>query len=230
MGCEAEGAGEGDVLGVRKGNVSREAVEGEELLQQGMCLSPRGKEQTFNEGVCDNSEGVHCGIQAEPSERPQDRICDAASLSDGERIGQASGTMGSCASQERDQKRQPSRESGSYAETSTRQNSQAKTKANKMPPLRRHDKDFWACPSCGSNLDIPGAIQAGVVLDPFAGSGTTLAVATRLGRWAVGIDLNPCNLPLIRKRLSAESGYLFAADPGPANTHQTQQQQEALEF
>jgi site-specific DNA-methyltransferase (adenine-specific)/site-specific DNA-methyltransferase (cytosine-N4-specific) len=43
------------------------------------------------------------------------------------------------------------------------------------------------------------------VLDPFAGSGTALAVARRLGRKAVGIELNKDNLALIRKR-SAQRG------------------------
>jgi site-specific DNA-methyltransferase (adenine-specific) len=40
-----------------------------------------------------------------------------------------------------------------------------------------------------------------VVLDPFAGSGTTLAVATSLGRRSVGIDLNPEYILLAEKRV-----------------------------
>ena len=41
----------------------------------------------------------------------------------------------------------------------------------------------------------------GVVLDPFAGSGTTLAVATGHGRDAIGIDLDARNAELARERI-----------------------------
>jgi hypothetical protein len=41
----------------------------------------------------------------------------------------------------------------------------------------------------------------GIVLDPFAGSGTTLAAASGLGRDSIGFDLDPRNLELARQRI-----------------------------
>lgn len=43
--------------------------------------------------------------------------------------------------------------------------------------------------------------RRGIVLDPFAGSGTTLAVATGLGRDAVGIDIDSRNADLAAERV-----------------------------
>jgi hypothetical protein len=43
----------------------------------------------------------------------------------------------------------------------------------------------WSSCKCGA------VMKPGVLLDPFMGSGTTLKVAKRLGRSAVGVDLDP---------------------------------------
>tara|TARA_R100001086_G_scaffold107428_1_gene54176 strand:+ start:254 stop:1249 length:996 start_codon:yes stop_codon:yes gene_type:complete len=60
-------------------------------------------------------------------------------------------------------------------------------------------------PTCICNASIVPA----TVLDPFAGSGTTLAVAQRLGRRAIGSDLSAEYLDLAAKRLGAVSLPLF---------------------
>jgi DNA modification methylase len=47
---------------------------------------------------------------------------------------------------------------------------------------------------------LAGCPEGGVVLDPFLGSGTTAYVANRLGRRALGVELNPAYLELARAR------------------------------
>lgn len=49
---------------------------------------------------------------------------------------------------------------------------------------------------------LASSLAGDTVLDPFAGSGTTLSVAVREFRRAVGIELNPAYLPLIDERLN----------------------------
>lgn len=56
----------------------------------------------------------------------------------------------------------------------------------------------------GCTCTLGGAPVPAVVLDPFAGSGTTLLVAHRLGRAAVGIELNPEYVVLAKERLLKE--------------------------
>lgn len=53
-----------------------------------------------------------------------------------------------------------------------------------------------------AEYSVPGA----TVLDPFAGFGTTLVTAQRMGRQAIGIELLPERVELIRGRLTAGSG------------------------
>ena len=48
-----------------------------------------------------------------------------------------------------------------------------------------------------------GCPEGGTVLDPFAGSGTTLAVAAELGRNAIGCEINPDYITLAEQRIAA---------------------------
>jgi DNA modification methylase len=52
----------------------------------------------------------------------------------------------------------------------------------------------------------------GVVLDPFAGSGTTTQVARKLGRRSIGIELNPDYEAVMRERLDLPPGGSLFAD------------------
>jgi DNA modification methylase len=51
-----------------------------------------------------------------------------------------------------------------------------------------------------------GCPKEGVVLDPFAGSGTTMFVAKQLGRSAIGIEISPEYAKIIKQRLDWGSG------------------------
>jgi len=56
---------------------------------------------------------------------------------------------------------------------------------------------------------LAGSRPGDTVLDPFAGSGTTLAVSKRLGRKAIGIELNPDYLDLAMIRVGTTARSLF---------------------
>jgi DNA modification methylase len=56
---------------------------------------------------------------------------------------------------------------------------------------------------------LAGCPGGGLVLDPFAGAGTTLYVAEQLGRNSIGIELNPDYCDIIRRRMAGIEPNLF---------------------
>lgn len=83
------------------------------------------------------------------------------------------------------------------------------------PPSSRNRRSVWTVttkPYSGAHFAtmppdlvepciLAGCPEGGTVLDPFAGSGTTLAVAAELGRNAVGCELNPEYIALAEQRI-----------------------------
>jgi len=60
-------------------------------------------------------------------------------------------------------------------------------------------------------VEIPilaGCPPAGIVLDPFIGSGTTAIVARRLGCHYIGIELNPETAQIARRRIATKGTFL----------------------
>lgn len=73
------------------------------------------------------------------------------------------------------------------------------------------DKDLGAHPTVKPVAMVRDAIldcskRGGIVLDPFAGSGTTLVAAARAGRRGFGIEIDPHYADLILQRLEEETG------------------------
>lgn len=91
-------------------------------------------------------------------------------------------------------------------------------------PLGRNKRTVWSVP-LGKNRDahfavfpekliepciLAGSPSDGLVLDPFVGTGTVTAVAKRLGRCYLGIDLNPKYVEIATERANQEQILLFS--------------------
>jgi DNA modification methylase len=70
-------------------------------------------------------------------------------------------------------------------------------------------KPIWVMSQCIEYLDRGGKPIDGI-LDPFAGSGTTLIAAADLNRRAIGIEIEERYCEIAARRLAARTGNLFA--------------------
>lgn len=91
--------------------------------------------------------------------------------------------------------------------------------ADKPEPTMRNKRDVWDIntvsyrgghfaaypPKLAETCILAGCPEGGIVLDPFFGSGTTGAVAKRLARHYIGIELNPEYCKLAQKRIEEAS-------------------------
>ena len=72
----------------------------------------------------------------------------------------------------------------------------------------------WGQPVCYAPV-VKLTGDGGMILDPFAGSGTTLLAAYQLGRRAIGVEIEEGHCETVARRL--EQDYLpFAPEPAPS--------------
>jgi hypothetical protein len=83
---------------------------------------------------------------------------------------------------------------------------QGKSIAGGRPPDPVYKTLGWQ-PTCTCENEGKGRC---IILDPFAGSGTTLYVAEKYGRNSIGIELNPDYCSLIRKRMDNMQQTIFS--------------------
>jgi DNA modification methylase len=152
------------------------------VLLQGVQQQGNGSE--VGQGLSDRPEGLPAALPTRASDGEQGRLCDGASASDGRASGTIAPANGDRASSQRNQRRQPDRESATNGEVPARPDSQAGTQADHLPTLRREDRNFGTCPTCSGPLSQ----QPGLVLDCFLGSGTTGIAAILEGFRFVGIE------------------------------------------
>lgn len=86
-------------------------------------------------------------------------------------------------------------------------------------------KERWGHPTpkpLALMLDLVSRLD-GVILDPFAGSGTTLAASKQLGRTAIGIEINEAYCERIARRLECTAvGVRASANQGAINFESAQ--------
>lgn len=103
-----------------------------------------------------------------------------------------------------------------------RQRQSALGRATLHPLERRNARSVWRVSSSPSGVEhfavmpvelarrcvLAGCPQGGIVLDPFAGAGTTGLAATRAGRRFLGIELNPAYARIAEARIHEDAPLL----------------------
>jgi hypothetical protein len=128
------------------------------------------------------------GVEAEPSDGPEERLHDGAPARDGGAPGANAGEIGGCPPRQRGQDGQPDRELGAAERDGSQPAAQGGPQTVPVPALRRARSDvreLVACPHCGGRDFAPS-----VTVDPFGGTGTTAIVASALGRHGISVDLS----------------------------------------
>lgn len=178
-------------------------IESAMALRKTMRPDPHGAQSSEFQGILSDNEGLHRNIQAGSSDGVWNRLCDGASSCHGAEDRAIAPAVGSSSPHQRDKERQQAGKPRTAGKDAARLDANPHLHGD-MSVLQTHIPYTWECPYCKSPLvGRPFAPQPAIILDPFAGSGTTLAAAVGLGRHAIGIELNASYIELAERRINA---------------------------
>jgi hypothetical protein len=196
--------------------------EPNQAMQLGMFQKMDRAQPFDREGLDDHQQGLQAASETRPSERDRGWLHDGASAGDGEEAGKASDIGRGGASQERRQAGQSDQQSGTDGKAAARRASKAGLSCD-VPALSDGVSDARPCPHCGSDTEwTTPATSPCVVLDCFAGAGTTLLVADRLQRDSIGIELNTTYTEMAMQRCWDDAPLLHEIGPVPEHPVETE--------
>jgi hypothetical protein len=167
-----------------------------QVLFQDVRESSYSQEPLLDERLRHYVEGLQSSTQTIPPNGGSDGIRHGTSVTDSGEDRTQPRIVGGRPSQEWDQGRQSDSESRTADQNPARPDAETRPGTPPLSVVRQSDPNSPQCSACeGHNL------RRGRVLDPFAGTGTTLAVAHGHGRDAIGIDLDERNAELARDRV-----------------------------
>lgn len=188
--------------------VVQDGVQAEERRRPDI-LQPTVFGEGLRDGEAHGADQDHArllaGLSAGPPNGDQDGVSDGAPLGHGGTPWQAPAAGRGRAPSERGQGRQPPLESRTDDEGGTRPNVENPEEPSaQLPPLPGpiHAQQF--CPNCKSCLTRKA--RPGVVLDPFAGSGSTGMACLREGFNAILIEREAEYVADIRRRIAHVEG------------------------
>ncbi len=165
--------------------------ESTDLLQSPM-LGDTHRNNEEEQRTNKNTEGLFSDLQTREQDVKQARNGIATPIDNGGTHREGFTPDRNNTSQEPQKGRQQGREFTDNDSKGTQYNSETKEK-NNLSSLSGNRR----CPDCGESM----VKRAGVVLDPFAGSGSTLVAAKQNGYQYVGIEMTEEYIPIIEARL-----------------------------